>query len=191
MLRNYATFKQAVSLKKNGYTMPSILAFNEDGTEKNIKSTYLSYNKGEDYIDYNYFLFNNNEENTIIRPLQSDIVDWLKVIHNIHIWVQPYDDSNDKEVKQILYEFKIINIDDEWNDCSDYTFYNTSEEAYSAGFDYIFENLLKTEKLTNDKVYIEEDILKAYLKGLEDAHGVRLYTKENIINKFKKETFGK
>lgn len=55
---------------------------------------------------------------------------WLREKHDIHVTVLPY---NDVEVNQILWENSIIDIKDDWNETSDYTYYHTYEEALEGG----------------------------------------------------------
>lgn len=72
-------------------------------------------------------------------PTMSEAIVWLYENHGIWVSVMPY---NDEELSQTLWEHTIINIDDDYNDCSDYTFYHSPTEAYEAAILYCLTELI-------------------------------------------------
>lgn len=72
-------------------------------------------------------------------PTIAEVVMWLYEKHGIWIVIIPY---NDEELSQTLWENKIIHIADNYNDCSDYTFYHSPTEAYEAAIIYTLKNLI-------------------------------------------------
>lgn len=87
----------------------------------------------------------NSKENTnnlwfeYSAPNIFKVIVWLYEKYEIWISVFPY---NDEELSQTLWENKIIQIKDNYNDCGDYTFYHSPIECYEAAIKYCLENLL-------------------------------------------------
>ena len=75
----------------------------------------------------------------LLCPSIVKVIMWLYEQHNIWVSVTPY---NDEEHSQTLWENKIILINDEYNDCSDYTFYHSPKEAYEAAIEYVLTKLI-------------------------------------------------
>lgn len=75
----------------------------------------------------------------VSAPTIAEVVMWLYEKHNVWISVVPY---NDEELSQTLWENKTIDIADDYNDCSDYTFYHSPTEAYEAAIEYTLNNLI-------------------------------------------------
>ena len=116
-------FEIAKFLKEKEFNKPCKLYYKEDkklyeGTVKWINSMSLEM---------------------ISAPTITDVVMWLYEKHGIWISVVPY---NDEELSQTLWENKIIHISDDYNDCSDYTFYHSPTEAYEAAIEYTLNNLI-------------------------------------------------
>lgn len=74
-----------------------------------------------------------------VNPHIIEVVIWLYEKHEIWVSVVPY---NDEELSQTLWENKIIHISNDYNDCSDYTFYHSPTEAYEAAIEYVLNNLI-------------------------------------------------
>lgn len=72
-------------------------------------------------------------------PTIAEVCMWLYEKHLIWISVAPY---NDEELSQTLWEDKIIHISDDYNDCSNYTFYHSPTEAYSEAILFVLKNLI-------------------------------------------------
>lgn len=117
ILPKHVTFEQAQLLKEKGFD----------------EICFSWYSDRGDRILYGV------REEDFKAPEHWQVVEWLRVKHGIHIWVEPY---NDEELSLVLYENKIIDTKDDWNDSSDYTFYHSSQEAYSAAFDYVLNDLI-------------------------------------------------
>jgi len=75
----------------------------------------------------------------VYAPNILQVVMWLYEKHGIWISVVPY---NDEELSQTLWENKIIHISNDYNDCSDYTFYHSPTESYLSAIEYILNNLI-------------------------------------------------
>ena len=88
----------------------------------------LNWNKHKDF-----------PQDFISIPTIAEVVMWLYKKHGIWIGVTPYDDV---ELSQTLWENNIIHISDDYNDCSDYTFYHSPNETYEAAIVYCLNELI-------------------------------------------------
>jgi hypothetical protein len=128
IVEDYVNFNQAKLLKAKG--------FDEECSEYYLK----------DGINYSY----PNPENwnlkidTISRPEQHQVVEWLRVNHGI--WIQTPYSYNDGNV-YCWTICKINEIESEQN-CwlsgldTEIVGYASPQEAYSAAFDYVLTNLI-------------------------------------------------
>jgi hypothetical protein len=112
----YVTFEQAKLLKEKG--------FNEE-----CETSY--------YTHYEKLMIENNGATKITpmhnysRPEQWQVVEWLRVNHGIWICVNK---SKDAEDNGWFHYY----VDNKWSA----KLYDTPQEAYSAAFDYILNNLI-------------------------------------------------
>lgn len=81
------------------------------------------------------------ERNTcFLRPTQEELQTWLREKHRIHLSVSPWKDemndaepeANPKESFQVLYEGNVIDVDDDWNTFSDFSYHHSYEECLEA-----------------------------------------------------------
>ena len=80
-----------------------------------------------------------NKDNQYLHLEIMQVIMWLYEKHEIWINVIPY---NDEELSQTLWENTIIHISDNYNDCSDYTFYHSPTEAYETAIEYTLTKLI-------------------------------------------------
>jgi len=88
----------------------------------------------------------------ISRPTQSELQAWLREKHRVHVSANPWrDDMHDaykeeipEEGFQILYEGNVVDVNDDWNTFSDFSYYHSHEECLE---DVLIEGL----KLLKDK----------------------------------------
>jgi len=118
----YVTFEQARLLAKLNFQVPTRYGYTKDGS---LEKPYY----GETYM-------NTDNENTVIysAPEQWQVVEWLRVNHNIFIEVYPnWDNRVIEYYDATIYYKKIHNI---------FCAKSTPQESYSAAFDYILNNEL-------------------------------------------------
>ncbi len=130
----FVPYEIALKLKELGFD-EECFGYYYDKTD-NIQTSYS-------------FHFNGKGErlaNDVNAPLFQQVIQWLREKYNIHIIVKSY---NDEELNQILYENDIIDVNDNWNEFSDYTFYHTYQEALTQA---IIESLkLIKNEITSSK----------------------------------------
>lgn len=116
----YVTFEQAKRLKEKEFNEKCTTLYNERGEYSGVKM-------GMNFLPNNYI-------NYYSRPEQWQVVEWLKEVHDI--WV---------EVNLPLYNdfrFTLINIDKRLLIRMSDKFYDSPQEAYSAAFNYVLNNLI-------------------------------------------------
>ena len=115
----YSTFEQAKLLKEKGFD--------------EVTDTIFMINHSIEVVfeNINYLKHSDGNNPFVSRPEQWEIVEWLRVNHGIWIWVECYN-NNDKFVPQIPKANlqKILGH------------FNSPQEAYSAAFDYVLNNLI-------------------------------------------------
>jgi hypothetical protein len=125
----YATFEQSKKLKEKGFDVKCESYFLEDEIE-------YSYPKPENW---------NLKTDTISCPEQWQIVEWLRINHGIEIYLRP---ERNARIGITTYYYgicticstnhlEIIEVVDLMN-----SKYPTPQEAYSAAFDYILNELI-------------------------------------------------
>jgi hypothetical protein len=120
----YVTFDQAKWFKEKGFDEKCLYYYLD-----NVLNQVLPYNG--DYWCQNSKM----PENYVSAPEQWQIIEWLRVNHNIHI--QPR-----KEFHKKGYFVGKIHISD-LSYCNPFVRpFDSPQEAYSAAFDYIIENNL-------------------------------------------------
>jgi hypothetical protein len=123
----YATFEQGKKLKEKGFNVKVISFF-----DNNILSELTIYNP----INWNSI-----RPHYYSRPEQWQIVEWLRVNHGIWISIQIGHDKNKVwynvylEKIELTHEFEPINNDFDIGG-------DTPQEAYSAAFDHILNELI-------------------------------------------------
>jgi hypothetical protein len=138
---HYVTFEQAKWLKEKGFDV-------------NVKSYYTT---SEEFTPKDYYYFGNeinynspvNDVNTIngtiSRPEQHQVVEWLRVNHGIWIEVRHIKTFGINRFHIMIWDYK--NTEDYMTIYHDgvgpgYKVWDTPQEAYSAAFDDILNNLL-------------------------------------------------
>jgi hypothetical protein len=136
----YVSFEQAKALKEKGfdvqcncfYTKPNSKMFgvDEHGRIYPIKNTPKKLYRIGEYATL-------NTSSVISAPEQWQLVEWLRINHNIWVWVKPYKDhaadNNDPIQHQMNVYKNGITVSKE---------FDSHEEAYSAAFDYILKELI-------------------------------------------------
>jgi len=127
----YVTFEQARWLKEKGFNVKVISFFDND-----ILSEPKD-RKVDKFTIYNPINWNAIRPHYYSRPEQWQVVEWLRVNHNIwievHGWTnQPVGDEVWKECYQAFINGDATNV----------FIFKTPQEAYSAAFDYVLNNLI-------------------------------------------------
>jgi len=138
----YITFEQAKFFSSKEldidctsfYVKPNCKLFSVDehGRHYSIKNTPKKlYKLGEHFVL--------KDKNVILAPEQHQVVDWLRVTHDIHVFYL-------FEIETKKYSWEIWDDKKEqnhsYNSNSSKWNFNSPKEAYSAGFDYIKDNNL-------------------------------------------------
>jgi hypothetical protein len=127
----YITFEQAELLAKKGFDEHCTKVYDVNAPE----STEL--------FDYGSMV----GDDELYAPEQWQVCEWLRVNHGIWIKV----DHFITEQNTIDWDFEIDNVDTDVDEKGNYIplhpfdpkrSYNSPQEAYSAAFDYIFDNFL-------------------------------------------------
>lgn len=128
------SFEIAKLLKEKGFSEKVRSMYCEDKLYKDTKSKG-NYND----VEWVRTWRNSSNDDTLSAPTIAEVVMWLYEKHGIWISVIPY---NDEELSQTLWENTIIHITDNYNDCSDYTFYHSPTEAYEAAIIYVLNEMI-------------------------------------------------
>jgi hypothetical protein len=138
----YVTFEQAKLLKEKGFLIPTSLGYLSNG---DLSAPY-----------YGIKFINSDTENDVMysAPEQHQVVEWLRVNHEIEVYALRYTFSKGEFVGK-KYMFVVEKYKKNFNpDLDEYHFeeeplessrelnYNSPQEAYSAAFDYILNNLI-------------------------------------------------
>jgi predicted metalloendopeptidase len=124
----YVTFEQAKLLEEKGANLST--SYNEHCGE----TEYYHKETGEVKL-YSYF---NSFENMIPIPQQWQVVEWLRIKHNIFINVKR--STRFKDGKSLVYYYGVAHT--EHTEQFDYDGYETPQEAISSVIDYVFKNLI-------------------------------------------------
>lgn len=139
MRPTHITFEQARLLCKIGFTVGTRNSYNELG---NLILPYY----GDKYVNGN-----SNGDSLFEAPEQHQVVEWLRINHNIELSVQVnfYNRKSKLGYFYTIDKFDSNNIHDgkdydkeQINLIGDKKGFNTPQEAYSAAFDYILNNLI-------------------------------------------------
>jgi hypothetical protein len=143
----YVTFEQAKSLKEKGCNISSngnwwILA--KDHSENYRKKLPVDESKifftDNDEELNSYTTIDEETEHNVYHvlsaPEQWQVVEWLRVNHGI--WVNVYFDTWNTET----YDFSVCIKGRKDYQYDDFTEFDSPQEAYSAAFDYVLNNLI-------------------------------------------------
>jgi hypothetical protein len=119
----YVTFEQGKLLYDKGFNIPCQYVVNEIERESSLdftgEQTFLLEEVEE--------AASNSGEEHYLCPEQWQVVEWLRLNHEIHVWVERskfcFVDNDDHSLYNSLGEF------------------NSPQEAYSTAFDYILKKL--------------------------------------------------
>jgi hypothetical protein len=140
----YVTFEQAKLLKEKGFTKENGYACREGWINYLYSFTGAT---GTPENDSGYVLDTLGNSHLIERPEQWQVVEWLRVNHGINVLpIESY--TYPDEIKN-RWKYQIINKQEKNRHIfnkkffieSDYEF-QSPQEAYSAAFDYILNNLI-------------------------------------------------
>lgn len=120
----YVTYEQAILLKEKGFDCEYCL----------IKV------EGEDnfYTQSDYDDFPDQKDKELQYPEQWQVVEWLR--REKGIWIHSAPENNEEDV--VKWAFTIQQIDTEVRFVRRVGEFNLPQEAYSAAFDYILNNLI-------------------------------------------------
>jgi hypothetical protein len=124
----YITFEQAKWLKEKGFNEPCDSIYKEDGefqSYKNVGDIRTHFNNSEPINPKTWHRYDTS------APEQHQVVDWLRVNHDIWVSVAVEDDKWFYGIKKIFNQYGVI---------SNEIPYNSPQDAYSAAFDYIKNN---------------------------------------------------
>jgi hypothetical protein len=133
----YVTFEQAKLLKEKGFNVPT-LAYRQKSARIGDE-TILPLALPDDEFQWGPFDWNNYSKEVPYYsiPEQWQVVEWLRIKHDIWVWVRPFKDhaadNNDPIQHQMNIFFKGVSISKE---------FNSHDEAYSAAFDYILKKMI-------------------------------------------------
>lgn len=125
----YVTFEQAKLLREKGFNVPTI-CFYVIGTSEygDLKEFIQNPNDNFPSIDDNSLF-----DTLASAPEQWQVVEWLRINHNI--WVQPM--LYRRNPNDYIGGIYIKKIDSHFTEP-----FNSPQEAYSAAFDYVLNNLI-------------------------------------------------
>jgi|LakMenE18May11ns_1017448.scaffolds.fasta_scaffold8675979_1 hypothetical protein len=118
----YATFELSKLLKEKEW-------------QQRTKMVWLDFLGKQHLREVNLSLELNNAEYD--APEQWQVVEWLRVNHGIWVWVRPYKDHAADNNDPIQHQMNVYK-----NGVTVSKEFNSHEEAYSAAFDYILNNLI-------------------------------------------------
>lgn len=122
---SYVTFEQAKKLKEKNFNEKCPTLYNERGEDSGTKM-------GMNFLPNNYV-------NYYSRPEQWQVVEWLRVVHGIWVYCEINGDRYYCKAKKLKSNWRrvvsgVVNNEN--------TLYNSPQEAYSAAFDYVLNNLI-------------------------------------------------
>jgi hypothetical protein len=118
----YATFEQSKSIKEKEWQQRTKMVWLDSLGKQHLREIDLSLE------------LNNAEYDA---PEQWQVVEWLRVNHGIWVWVRPYKDHAADNNNPIQHQMNVYK-----NGVTVSKEFNSHEEAYSAAFDYILNNLI-------------------------------------------------
>jgi aromatic ring-cleaving dioxygenase len=124
----YITFEQAKLFKVKNFREECSHYYMENNPIKLEES----FNKNKNW-DFNYANEYKVPSISFSAPEQWQVVEWLRVNHGIHIVIMPKQ-LPDNSVVYYIWKGKKATFKE--------TFYNSPQEAYSAAFNYILNNLI-------------------------------------------------
>lgn len=135
----YVTFEQAKQLASKGYPQDSLNRYplvDIFGSYKAEELSFILEESGDEGIAF---------EHSVVAPEQWEVIEWLRINHGIHITTYP--------VGMGYYCYKIFTVklrenptdrivQDKKDSLSYDELFNSPQEAYSAAFDYVLNNLI-------------------------------------------------
>ena len=118
----YATFELSKLLKEKEWQQRTKMVWLDSLGKQHLREVNLSLE------------LNNAEYDA---PEQWQVVEWLRVNHGIWVWVRPYKDHAADNNDPIQHQMNVYK-----NGVTVSKEFNSHEEAYSAAFDYILNNLI-------------------------------------------------
>ena len=133
----YATFEQAKMLKEKGFDGECARFYTKSncnlyGIDEHGRYYPIKNKSKELWIVGNVAVL--NIKNLILAPEQWQVVEWLRINHGIWIYLIPAEDN--KNVYKPFFRGEKI------KDFHLTEFFNSPQEAYSAAFNYILNNLI-------------------------------------------------
>jgi hypothetical protein len=137
---HYVTFEQAKWLKEKGFNTKVISFFDND------KLSEPKDRKVDGFTIYNPINWNTVKPHYYSRPEQHQVVEWLQVNYDICIYIKPYADRKTFQPFWVFMNEKSKVSTSEFHLSGNASIagsdYKTRQEAYSAAFDYILNNLI-------------------------------------------------
>ncbi len=139
--RQYVTFEQAKLLKEKGFIKENGCACRE-GWVNYLQS--FTGATGEPENDSGYVLDTLGNSHLIERPEQWQVVEWLRIEHDI--WVSIQNQKPRNELRFEAYVSRVLqppyNINGLWQYLHLTDLFSTPQEAYSAAFNYVLKELI-------------------------------------------------
>lgn len=120
----YITFEQSKLLKEKGFNEHCTSYYTENNDLYEDVGNYNNEDVDKELVHYS-------------RPEQHIVVEWLRINHDIWVTVLPIDH------KMKNWYFELLYCKNNSLFCmNDSTEFNSPQEAYSAAFDYVLNNLI-------------------------------------------------
>jgi hypothetical protein len=125
----YVTFEQAKLLKEKGFDVPTCNGYDSKGN----LICMASQNRPMDY---------NTQVLLYSMPEQWQVIEWLRVKYGIHIEILLAEDNPWNK-----FYYRVMKVGEYFTLSHDGIHRETPQEAYSAAFDYIFQNIKLSVKI--------------------------------------------
>jgi len=143
---SYATFEQAKKLKEIGFDSYTNIGYSESGKKYYHQGGQEPVKNGQNYYEGRDY---QGEPFLCSAPEQWEVVEWLRINHGIEIVVIP-DSSSQSRLILRKYTYSIFTPVNGANlHCQigrdknkNIVYFINPQEAYSAAFDYVLNNLI-------------------------------------------------
>jgi hypothetical protein len=133
-MAHFVTFEQAKWIKEKGFDVPVFYCFDLLGNDKRLDEIWSQGCEGGMSLEDWLWDYNSPDFNLISKPEQHQVVEWFRVNHGI--WVSVFNDDVNYFWMGIVLATKKRLKDGNAKE------FDTPQEAYSAAFDYILNNLI-------------------------------------------------
>jgi hypothetical protein len=141
---SYATFEQAKKLKEIGFDSYTNIGYSESGKKYYHQGGQEPVKNGQNYYEGRDY---QGEPFLCSAPEQWEVVEWLRINHGIHVevscdvygelWFVKLEVCSKEVWDDLDKRHKILTAHRKFNNE-----HKSKQEAYSAAFDYILNNLI-------------------------------------------------